>query len=209
MNDLPWRTRFLQSTRGQILTLLRAQDRTVDELATQLQLTDNAVRAHLVSLERDSFVRQIGTRAGTRKPHALYAVTPAVEAFFPKPYGPLLDLVLVSVSRRLATPDLRRAMREVGRKIAAQMSLNLTGKTRKQRINAAVKVLGELGGTASVENVNGNDVIRGRGCPIAAATANHPHACLIAESLLTEIIGAPVKECCQRGPNPSCCFGIA
>ena len=49
--------RFFASTRGRVTTLLRQGDRTVEELAQALGLTDNAVRAHLVTLERDGLVR--------------------------------------------------------------------------------------------------------------------------------------------------------
>ena len=208
MKDSPWRKRIIESTRGQILTLLRQRERTVEELASELRLTDNAVRAHLVSLEGDGFVVAAGTRAGTRKPHVLYTVTAAVEHVFPKSYGRLLDLVLGAISRRLARRELRNAMREVGRKIASDKTLQAPAKSRQRRIDTAIRILSELGGAARVERVDSTDVIRGRGCPIAAATAKHPEACLIAESLLSEIIGAPVKERCQRGPEPSCCFEI-
>lgn len=208
MNDSPWRKRLIESTRGQILTLLRQGDRTVGELASELGLTDNAVRAHLISLERDGFVGQAGTRAGTRRPHVLYTVTGAVEHVFPKSYGRLLDLVLDATSRRLEGRELRNAMREVGRKIARENAGRTPVRSRQQRIDLAVRILSELGGAATVERVDGTDVIRGRGCPIAAATARHPEACLIAESLLSEIIGVPVNERCERGPDPSCCFEI-
>jgi predicted ArsR family transcriptional regulator len=52
--------RFFSSTRGRIVALLRAATRTVDELADALGLTDNAVRAHLVTLERDGLVEPSG-----------------------------------------------------------------------------------------------------------------------------------------------------
>jgi DeoR family suf operon transcriptional repressor len=204
----PWPNRLLKSTPGQILCLLRQRDRTVDDLAAKLRLTDNAIRAHLVNLQHDGFVVQSGTRPGSRKPHALYAVTPAVEQLFPKPYGRLLDLVLMAIRRRLTKRDLRHAMREVGRKVAVEKGLKPLSRTRRQRIDAAVRLLSELGGEATFEQVNGTGIIRGRGCPIAAMTANHPEACLIAETLLSEIIGTPVRERCRRGQEPSCCFEI-
>jgi len=53
--------RFFPSTRGQVMqamALLRGGDRSVEELAQALGLTANAVRAHLVTLERDEIVRQ-------------------------------------------------------------------------------------------------------------------------------------------------------
>jgi predicted ArsR family transcriptional regulator len=56
MKPQRWRVRFLDSTRGQILALLRVESCTVNELAAALKLTDNAVRAHLISLERDGLI---------------------------------------------------------------------------------------------------------------------------------------------------------
>src|SRR5574341_1702227 len=67
--------RFFASTRGRIVALLRGTTRTVDELAEELELTDNAVRAHLLSLERDGLLRQSGLQRGTRKPHFAYELT--------------------------------------------------------------------------------------------------------------------------------------
>jgi predicted ArsR family transcriptional regulator len=208
LKESPWRQRLLDTTRGQILSLLRTRDCTVEDIATQLQLTDNAVRAHLISLDRDGLVVRAGTRPGSRKPHVVYALTSAIEQVFPKSYGPLIDLILTAVAKRMEPARLRQAMRAVGRKIAEQASINLTGKSREQRMQAAVRVLGELGGVATVEKAGKINIIKGRGCPIAAATAYHPEACLIAESLLREITGRSVKENCRRGPQPSCCFEI-
>ena len=51
--------RFLESTRGQVVLLLRRGARTVEELAQALGLTDNAVRSHLAALERDGLVRRM------------------------------------------------------------------------------------------------------------------------------------------------------
>jgi predicted ArsR family transcriptional regulator len=203
-----WRKRILDSTRGQILQLLRKGQRTVNDLAAALQLTDNAVRAHLLSLERDGLVHQSGTQPGVRKPHATYALTADAEQIFPEAYGPLVDLILTVVSRKLSAQELRAAMREVGRKVADEHLAELRGKSRQQRINAALRILSDLGGAARFEKSEGRHFIRGHGCPLAAATGRHPEACLIAESLLSEVIGTPVKEHCAHQPTPSCCFEI-
>lgn len=208
MKHTGWRKRLLESTRGQILALLRTKDRTVNELAAALRLTDNAVRAHLLSLERDGLLGQSGVQQGFRKPHATYALTEEAEQIFPKAYGPLLDLVLAVLARKLTPRELRAGMREVGRKLADGHRTTVAGKTREQRIEAALRILKDLGGAASFDKSDGKHLIRGNGCPLAAATCRHPEACLIAESLLSEIIGVPVKEHCIHAPTPSCCFEI-
>jgi predicted ArsR family transcriptional regulator len=208
METTGWRTRLMESTRGRILNLLRARDQTVNELAADLKLTDNAIRAHLLSLERDKLVQQSGIKPGFRKPHATYALTPEAEQIFPKAYGVLLDLILIVISRQLSPKELRAAMREVGKRVADNHLIAVKGKSRKQRIEAALQILKDLGGSATFEQSEGKHFICGNGCPLAAATSRHPEACLIAESLLSHIIGVPVKEHCIHGSAPSCRFEI-
>lgn len=180
----------------------------MNDLAAALDLTDNAVRAHLANLERDGLVRQAGTQPGFRKPHVTYALTPESEQIFPKAYGPLLDLILGVLSKKLSEKELRAAMREVGKMVAANHLLEVEDKTRAQRIEVALRILKDLGGSAIFHESEGKHFIRGNGCPLSAATAHHPEACLIAESLLSLIVGTPVKEHCIHGASPACRFEI-
>jgi len=208
MKNIGWRERLFKSTRGKILDLLHARECTVNELAEELHLTDNAVRAHLASLERDRLVAQSGLKPGIRKPHTTYALGPEAEHLFPKAYGRLVALLMSIFSRQVKPRNLRAGMRLAGRRVAQEYLGGVQRKTRQQRINAALGILKELGGAASFREEGGKHFIYGRGCPIAAATASHPEACLMAESLLTEIIGSPVKEHCIRGATPSCRFEV-
>jgi predicted ArsR family transcriptional regulator len=208
MKGQSFRERLLDSTRGQILSLLRSAPRTVNDLAAALHLTDNAVRVHLVSLERDGLVQRTGRQPGVRKPHLSYGLTPDAEQIFPKAYGSLLRHFVETVSKRLTPRDLRASFREVGRAIARQFLSTLPKETRAAPLAGALEVLKELGGAASLQEENGKQVIRGNNCPLSAVTAHHPEACLIAEALLTELIGVPVKERCTQGPHPRCCFEI-
>src|SRR5437762_14169317 len=82
MKHIGWRARLFKSTRGKILELLRTREFTVNELADELRLTDNAVRAHLATLERDRLVVQSGMKPGIRKPHVAYALGPEAEYLF-------------------------------------------------------------------------------------------------------------------------------
>jgi predicted ArsR family transcriptional regulator len=208
MKHIGWRERLFKSTRGKILDLLRGRECTVNELADELHLTDNAVRAHLASLERDKLVVQSGFKPGIRKPHTTYALGSEAEQFFPKAYGRLVSLLMSIFSRQVDPRKLRAGMRAAGRQVAQEHLGNLHGKNREARIDAALCILKELGGSATFREEDGKHFIYGNGCPIAAATANHPEACLLAESLLTEIIGSPVKEHCIRGAAPSCRFEV-
>src|SRR5947208_7146606 len=133
MKHIGWRERLFKSTRGRILDLLRTRDRTVNELSEELRLTDNAVRAHLTSLQRDKLVAQSGTKPGVRKPHTTYALGPDAEEIFPKAYGRLVSLLMSMLSRRVEPGTLRAGMRAAGRSIAREHLSHLRGKSRHQR----------------------------------------------------------------------------
>ncbi len=201
-----WNQRFFTSTRGQIITLLRRSGRTVDDLAQALDLTDNAVRAHLTTLERDGFVIQRGLRRGSGKPSFVYELTPEAEYLFPKSYGQVLDELLEVLDERMTVEELDNLLRAVGQRIAAKR--NIPTGDLSVRLEAAVEVLNELGGMAELEIGEEAFCIRGYSCPLAAAVPGHPQVCHLAETLLTELVGVPVKEQCDRNGTVKCRFWV-
>jgi predicted ArsR family transcriptional regulator len=208
MGQSEWGERFLATTRGRIVGLLRGEPRTVNDLAAALDLTDNAVRAHLTTLERDGLVRQSGTRPGFRKPNLTYELTAGAGQLFPKPYAAVVEQLLSVLGERLAPADVEAVLREVGHRIAAGLQGEVQGADVRQRVVQAAAVLGELGGMATVEEADGGFVIRGNDCPVAAVVEGHPAGCRLAETLLSDLVGVPVTEHCQRDGPPRCAFHI-
>ncbi|HXG84791.1 MAG TPA: ArsR family transcriptional regulator [Pyrinomonadaceae bacterium] len=202
--------RFFESTRGRIVMLLRGSSRTVEELAKELGLTDNAVRAHLLTLERDGLIEQSGLTKGFRKPHFAYDLTTEAEHLFPKSYDALFNQLIEVLKNRLSSKDLKEALYEVGRKIAGKQTSNLqSGDNLNERVEKAVKALAELGGAAEAVDENDRIIISSKSCPLAASVADHPEVCKLAESLVQEIVGVYVKENCNREQMPQCRFEIA
>lgn len=207
MQGSQWIERLLATTRGQIIALLRRSARTVGELAGSLELTDNAVRSHLAALERDGLVEQRrGASRGVGKPPTLYTLTPAADTLLPKAYAPVLGVLIGTLAERLGRKETVALLREVGRRAAAGRAAE--GDDVRMRIDAAYGALGELGGVADLEDHGDTVVIRGHSCPLAALVPEHPEVCQLAESMLAEITGATVREQCQKGDRPRCCFEI-
>lgn len=199
--------RFLASTRGQIITLLRRTSCTVDELAQALGLTDNAVRTHLATLERDGVVQQSGVRRGSGKPASVYDLAPEAEQLFPKAYVPVLQHILEILSERLPNQEVETLLREIGRRIAVQWKVP-SGELRT-RLEAAVEVLNELGGMAELVESDDLYCIRGYSCPLTAVVPGHPAVCRLSETLLTELVGVQVQEHCDNAEKPRCRFTVA
>ena len=204
-----WDRRFFESRRGRIVTLLRRSGRTVEELARELDLTDNGVRAHLATLERDGLVWQRGSvrRSGGGKPAYVYELMPEAEELFPKAYEPVLEQLLSVLAERLGTEESEALLRAVGRRMAEGQAVPTDGV--RARLEAGAAVLNELGGLAELEERDGVLVIRGYSCPLTAVTPDHPEVCRLAETLLTELVGVPIQEHCDRGTKPRCCFKVA
>ena len=202
-----WRKALLTSTRGQIIDLLRAADRTVEELASALGVTDNAIRPHLQELERQGLVLRTGERPGARRPAVTYKLAPGAELLFSEGYIPFLDQLLQVLARRLGLDDLNAVMRTVGRRLAAHpVDRNAP---LKARVQATAERLKELGGVMDIEKRgnggNGTYVIHGPSCPFAAIVRLHSEACLAVESLVAEMTGARARECCESiGDTPRC-----
>ena len=207
MSLLHGNQRFLASTRGQIITLLRRASRTVEELAQALKLTDNAVRAHLATLERDGFVRQHGERRGSGKPSYVYDLAPEAEQLFPKAYSQVLRQLLEVLNERLSSEEVEELMRKVGRRIAAKWSVS--DRSLPARLELAVEVLNELGGLAELEQRDGVYLINGYSCPFAVVVPGHPEVCRLAQALLTEVAGVPVQERCDHSEPPRCHFVVS
>jgi predicted ArsR family transcriptional regulator len=204
-----WDRKFFASTRGRIVTLLRRTGRTVEEFTQALGLTDNGVRAHLATLERDGIVQQQGTvsRGGGGKPAYVYELTPEAEALFPKAYSPVLRQLLDVMAERLGPEETEALLRALGRRIADERIVAANG--LRARLEAAVEVLNELGGLAELEERNEAFVIQGYSCPLSAVSSHHPEVCRMAAILLTDLAGVPIYEHCDRGERPRCCFEVA
>jgi DeoR family transcriptional regulator, suf operon transcriptional repressor len=193
-------------TSGRILDLLRQGPRTVDELAKELNLTRTAVRAQLASLLREELVEQRDSRRGPSKPSHVYGVTSQAELMFSRAYVPLLTGLLHTLAHRMSPEEFNAILHEAGRTVLAGRAVRRG--PLGDRVAAASVLLNELGGLTEVERHNGRFIIRSHGCPLGAATANHPEVCNALESLLNEFTGATVSKCCDDSNRERCCFAI-
>jgi predicted ArsR family transcriptional regulator len=203
------RQQLLDSSRGRIVTLLRGGVLTADDIASRLRVTRSAIRAQLTGMERDGVVRRAGQRPGTTRPSRVFELTPEVEQLLSSAYIPLLTQLVNVFAAELPADQLEKMLRQAGKQLADEMS---RGKrpvgSLAARVALASQMMNEHLGAATHVERNGRLVIRGFGCPLAALTGTHPGVCLAMESLVAEVVGVPVRECCDRSERPECCFEI-
>ena len=209
-----WETSVGGATRGRIIGLLRRSERSVDELAAELGVTDNAVRAQLETLERESVVHQTRVRhtGGVGKPATMYAIRPDVESAFSTAYAPVLGALVTALGDRLSAKELESLFREVGKRLAedATSSQGQPAKALEARARAAAAILTSLGAEMDVERTATGFLLRGYACPLSSAVRAEPRVCSAIQELVADVTGAPVRECCDRdsGGVAKCRFEV-
>ena len=145
--------------------------------------------------------RSLGSTASTRSSAVSPGVGSAAASAKPTDSG-LLEVL----SEGLGSEKSEALLRDAGRRMAEGRGASEDGV--RSWLEEAVAVLNELGGLAELEEHNEGFAIRGYGCPLAGVTPEHPEACRMAETLISELAGVPVYEHCDRGAKPRCCFEV-
>ncbi len=196
-----------ERTRERILRLLLSGERTVEALAHELGVTPNAVRAQLLPLEKEGLVEVRGEVPSTRRPAALYSLRPGAESLFSRAYPFALSRLVRVLSERLPPAEFERTMRELGRRMASQKPRG-DGEPR-QRVEAAVRVLEELGSHVEVAGGGPRWTLSSDSCPIGEAVSADNRSCLSIQTMLAELTGLEVRENCTHGERPHCRFELS
>jgi predicted ArsR family transcriptional regulator len=202
-----WESQIGGPARGRIIALLRRGASTVEELAAELGVTDNAVRTHLQLLEREGVVSATGSRQGpgAGKPAVTYDIAASAEPSLSSAYAPVLAALLQTLSERTSPEQLEELLREVGRRLGPS--------TPKQgsldaRVRAAATLLSSLGAEIDIERTPDGLLLRGYACPLASVVRSQPNACHAVEELVAGVVGVPVRERCDRTSAPRCRFEV-
>ena len=203
-----WETQTGGATRGKLIALLRRAPSTIEELSAELDITDNAVRPHIQTLQSAGIVMQAGTRqsVGAGKPATLYRIAPSAVGSLSAAYAPVLSALLDTMRAELKPSQVSALLRETGRKLAASESV--ARGSLESRVNAAAEVLSALGGEIDVQRTENGYRICGFVCSLSAALSAEPTVCTVIEEFVSTMVKAPVHECCDKSAG-NCRLDIA
>jgi predicted ArsR family transcriptional regulator len=197
------RNPLLATTRARVLEALR-RPQTVEQLATALGLTGNAVRSHLADLVRDGFVHPGPLRRTARRPSRTYVLAPSMLPLICQGYVPFVASLMAVLSTRMPKASLDDALRRTGRAMAGRRRAG----SLKARVEAAAALLDDIGGATQVtvrRNGATTYVIEGAACPLEAAVRAYPGVCGAVEELVSAMTGSTAREHCRRDAVPPQC----
>ncbi|SCY21561.1 metalloregulator ArsR/SmtB family transcription factor [Nitrosospira sp. Nsp13] len=192
----------------QLLKLLRGSKPglSVDELSKGLEITRNAVRQHLASLEAAGLVTIGTTRpSGGGRPQQLYILTELGKEMSPRQYSWLAQLVVASVRREEGMENMGKRMNEIGANVAQQIRSqypHLT--THKEKVEKLTEVMDQLGYNARNTTVSGGEaIIEADNCVFHTMANKDLEICHLDRGLMEHFTDSKVEhdECMARGGN--------
>ena len=196
------------TTRGKVLLLLCRGPQTVNELMAALGVTDNAVRAQLANLQESGLVCQVGLRPGARKPHVEYELTPQARRLFPKAHEQALGALVAAIHDQLPADKAAALLSDAARRVLGTWVSSLHQPEPRLRFAELYEKISNVTNAVSLEEQDDRSILRSCGCPLASVTSTHPEICAVLAAVLSDVLGAPVRERCDRTDVPRCCFEL-
>lgn len=172
----------------------------VEALASKLDISKNASRQHVNTLERDGYIIKGEMRPTTTRPQQLYCLSASGKSLFPRKYSFLAELLIHQMKNTIGSEKLESMMRDMGRNAGEQLLSPSSANSKEERLIKLVDVMQELGYEAHKSPTNDETIIA-HNCVFHHLAAEHPEVCEFDLSLMELATGASVEhqECMVRG----------
>jgi predicted ArsR family transcriptional regulator len=199
-----------RSTRMEVLELLRRNGPcSAETVASDLDVTPNAVRQHLTNLERDGFVVSRPERGGRGRPALLFELTERADAVFPKRYGQLATMVLREVEESGGPEALDDIFAKVAARHARAIEHDLEGLDFDEKLSRVVTWIGRAGTLAEQSETPEGAKVTIHNCPFRNTALKFPQVCTITQQLISQLLGAAVSQADSiHRRDPYCSFVV-
>lgn len=194
-------------TRHKILFLLKKNGGlTNDALSRLIRITPMGVRQHLLSLEREGFVRYETVRHGVGRPIFVYKLTEKATDWFPSSYDRFSLQILEAVEGREGRHGVDQ-MFQWRKEYLLERYRDVLGESQSlhDRVLLFSSKLREAGYCIEVEQSSSGFILRQYNCPIRAIAKDYPEACHYELELYRGIMGVGVQRSQCLAENGTAC----
>jgi DeoR family transcriptional regulator, suf operon transcriptional repressor len=179
---------------------------TLDDLIASVGLSRTAVNQHLMTLEKEGYVRKAAPRKTGGRPQNVYVLTEEGTNLFPKQYSWFSKLLIQTLREQIGEERVSQYMYDLGVKLSAGLIPRLVGKNRIERIAEIVKIMNETGFIARTTTPEDSDKlprVECMNCVYHDLSKDYPEVCRFDIGFLSGLMGAEVEHqaCVQRGAD--------
>ncbi len=205
---------LLGQTQQQLLKLLNKNKKglTIPELIDRLDISRNAVKQHLTSLEKNNLIQTGALHKTAGRPLQSYMLSDEGKERFARKYSWFAQVLLESLRTEKGEKGLSKFLEKIGSSISAQYLPDLKKLKTKDRVNKVAKILSELGYEA--EALSSKDKTEISKLEISNCVFQHlanscPEICSFDLALLSNLTGQKIEQqsCIARDGNV-CSFGV-
>ena len=193
------------SRQQQILNLLLENKAglSIDEIATALNISRNAVQQHFAVLERDGYIQSGVLNKTAGRPVRSYVLTEAGINSFPKQYAWFSDLILTDIKNELGTEAFQRYLHKLGSNLSQSLLPQFEGKQTDERIEGLLKVMDGLGFNVRNMTDSGSteQTIEACNCIYHDLAQKHEEICEFDKTLISTLLDKEIEhiECMAKG----------
>ncbi|MCT2534394.1 transcriptional regulator [Aquibacillus koreensis] len=202
------------STRQAILELLKKhKDLSVSGLKKNLDITEMAVRKHLVKLEGEHLITSRTVRQPMGRPVIFYALTNDGENLFPTNYDGIAMEFLCDIEESMGEEAIDRLFENREKRMRKKYARRIFKEdTIKDRVKELVDVQNESGYMTELDGDGEKEVLSFAqyNCPIAAIANKYSKPCECELSLFKDVLGTDNVDrvaCIAKGDN-SCKYVV-
>jgi DeoR family suf operon transcriptional repressor len=183
----------------------------IDEVATALNISRNAVQQHFAVLERDGYIQAGVLNKTAGRPVRSFVLTKAGINSFPKQYAWFSELILADMKNEMGSEAFQHYLHKLGSNLSQSLLPQFEGKQTGERIEALLKVMDGLGFDARNMTDSGNNeqTIEARNCIYHDLAQKHEEICEFDRTLISSLLDKDIDhvECMAKG-GAVCCFKI-
>ncbi|MEH7013217.1 winged helix-turn-helix transcriptional regulator [Neobacillus niacini] len=196
----------LSEPRRRIIGLIKNNgSSTISELAGSLHISGEAVRQHLVQLEKEGWVTRFSENNGVGRPILQYRLTTAGEHLFKKNYDQLTIEVLDTLTNSFGKDVLKNLLSAMIEERIRHWEPKLNGLSTIERLDELKDFYKKDDSFMEVEIKDHVYSLIERNCPYHNVAIKRPILCSVSVSVLTHLLGCSVKREKRLQNGDGCC----
>jgi DeoR family transcriptional regulator, suf operon transcriptional repressor len=196
----------LSETRRRIIHLIKQNGfSSMSKLASSLEISSEAVRQHLLQLEKDGWISRYSENNGIGRPVLNYQLTEAGEHLFKKSYDHLTIEILDTLSSELGRDALKKVLSSMIEDRISKWEPKLKGLNTIERLNALKDFYSNDDSNMEIENKSNSYTLIERNCPFHNVAMERPILCSVTVSVLTHLLGCSIKRVKRLQNGDGCC----
>jgi predicted ArsR family transcriptional regulator len=200
----------LSETKKSILMLLKQNGvETIANLGTELNISNEGIRLHLVQLERDGFIKRYIDRTSSKggRPAIKISLTSKGELLFPKKYDALTIEVIDTVAKQLGKDAVKKVLSTMTDVRVGEWERRLSGLSIVEKVEALKDLYITDDKYMDVDYERETESIRliERNCPFYDIAMQRPVLCSVTLNTLTRLLGYRVVREKRFQNGDGCC----